>query len=125
MPRAPSRRAVLQAAAALAASPAFAAAGPVIKLRLLETSDLHTFVEDYDYYRDEQDETVGLTKIATLVQSARAGAKNTMLFDNGDIIQGNPLADFVALPGIFRPMASTPPSRHEHHGLRRRDARQP
>lgn len=97
----PSRRAVLAAAAALAATPALAAAPPVIKLRLLETSDLHTFVEDYDYYRDTPDETVGLTKIATLVQSARAGAKNSMLFDNGDTIQGNPLADFVALPGNF------------------------
>ncbi len=94
------RRTVLAAAAALAAAPAYAAA-PVIKLRLLETSDLHTFVEDYDYYRDGRDETVGLTKIATLVQTARAGAKNSMLFDNGDTIQGNPLADFVALPGNF------------------------
>jgi 2',3'-cyclic-nucleotide 2'-phosphodiesterase/3'-nucleotidase len=101
MPRAPSRRLVLQAAAALAARPALGANTPVIKLRLLETSDLHSFVEDYDYYRDEQDETVGLTKIATLVQTARVGAKNSMLFDNGDIIQGNPLADFVALPGNF------------------------
>ncbi len=97
----PSRRNVLAAAAALVATPALAAAAPVIKLRLLETSDLHTFVEDYDYYRDTPDETVGLTKIATLVQTARAGAKNSMLFDNGDTIQGNPLADFVALPGNF------------------------
>jgi 2',3'-cyclic-nucleotide 2'-phosphodiesterase/3'-nucleotidase len=96
-----SRRALLQAAAALAASPAYGLAPVTIKLRLLETSDLHTFAEDYDYYRDEQDETVGLTKIATLVQSARASAKNSMLFDNGDTIQGNPLADFVAQPGHF------------------------
>lgn len=101
MTLAPSRRLVLQGAAALAATPALAAAAPVIKLRLLETSDLHTFVEDYDYYRDEPDETVGLTKIATLVRAARMGAKNSMLFDNGDTIQGNPLADFVAQPGNF------------------------
>lgn len=101
-----SRRFVLQGAAALVPALALppaaqAAATPVIKLRLLETSDLHTFVEDYDYYRDEPDETVGLTKIATLVQAARTGAKNAMLFDNGDTIQGNPLADFVAQPGNF------------------------
>jgi 2',3'-cyclic-nucleotide 2'-phosphodiesterase / 3'-nucleotidase len=95
------RRDALKTAAVLAASPAFGAAPPVIKLRLLETSDLHTFDEDYDYYRDQQDETVGLTKIATLVQTAKAGAKNSMLFDNGDTIQGNPLADYVALPGNF------------------------
>ncbi len=98
---APSRRALLATAAALAASPAYGAATPTIKLRLLETSDLHTFVEDYDYYRDTRDETVGLTKIATLVNAARREARNSMLFDNGDVIQGNPLADYVAQPGNF------------------------
>ena len=96
-----SRRTLLQGAALLPAVPALAATGPVITLRLLETSDLHTFVEDYDYFRDEQDESVGLTKVATLAAAARAGARNAMLFDNGDIIQGNPLADFVAMPGNF------------------------
>ena len=30
-----------------------------------------------------------------------ARTQNTLLFDNGDIIQGNPLADYVALPGNF------------------------
>lgn len=107
------RRTVLQAAAgmaALAASPAHAAAGPAIKLRLLETSDVHTFDEDYDYFRDQPDETVGLTKAATLIRAARAEAKNSLLFDNGDIIQGNPLADYVAHPAIFPATASTPPS---------------
>jgi 2',3'-cyclic-nucleotide 2'-phosphodiesterase/3'-nucleotidase len=96
-----SRRALLAAAPVLAAAPAFASPAPVIKLRLLETSDLHTFDEDYDYFRDQPDESVGLTKIATLVGQARAGARNVMLFDDGDIIQGNPLADYVAQPGNF------------------------
>ena len=98
---APKRRTILQGMAALAAAPALAATGPTIKLRLLETSDLHTFDADYDYYRDQPDETVGLTKAATLIRAARAGARNTLLFDNGDIIQGNPLADYVAIPGQF------------------------
>jgi 2',3'-cyclic-nucleotide 2'-phosphodiesterase/3'-nucleotidase len=98
-----NRRSVLlgTSAALLAGAPALAASGTVIKLRLLETSDLHTFDEDYDYFRDAQDETMGLTKVATLVRAARKGAKNSMLFDNGDTIQGNPLADFVAQPGHF------------------------
>ncbi len=115
------RRTVLQAAAgmaALAASPAHAAVGPAIKLRLLETSDVHTFDEDYDYFRDQPDETVGLTKAATLIRAARAQAKNSLLFDNGDIIQGNPLADYVAQPGNF-PRRRHPPHhpRDEHAGI--------
>jgi 2',3'-cyclic-nucleotide 2'-phosphodiesterase/3'-nucleotidase len=87
--------------AALVAAPALAAGAAEIKLRLLETSDLHTFDEDYDYFRDQPDASVGLTKVATLIRAARGQAKNVMLFDNGDIIQGNPLADYVAVPGNF------------------------
>jgi 2',3'-cyclic-nucleotide 2'-phosphodiesterase / 3'-nucleotidase len=97
----PKRRTVLQGMAVLAAAPALAAGGSEIKLRLLETSDLHTFDEAYDYFRDQPDASVGLTRVATLIRAARAQAKNSMLFDNGDIIQGNPLADYVAVPGNF------------------------
>ncbi len=74
-------------------------AAPLVRLRLLETSDLHMFVYDYDYYQGRQDNTVGLARVATLVEQARAEASNTLLFDNGDIIQGNPLGDYMALSG--------------------------
>jgi 2',3'-cyclic-nucleotide 2'-phosphodiesterase / 3'-nucleotidase len=74
-----------------------------LHLRLLETSDLHMFVYDYDYYQGRQDNTVGLAKVATLIKEARGEARNALLFDNGDIIQGNPLGDYVALPGHLTP----------------------
>ncbi len=95
-----TRRRVLQtgvATAALAGLPPFAwAAGPVVKLRIMETTDLHVNVFPYDYYRDAPDDTVGLARTATLVKAARAEAKNSLLFDNGDIIQGSPLGDYVS-----------------------------
>src|SRR3984957_15198545 len=97
----PKRRTILGGMAALAAAPVLAVGGPELRLRLLETSDLHTFDAAYDYYRDAPDASVGLTRVATLIRAARAQAKNSMLFDNGDIIQGNPLADYVAVPGNF------------------------
>jgi 2',3'-cyclic-nucleotide 2'-phosphodiesterase/3'-nucleotidase len=114
MIKAPKRRHLLQgaaAAAALAAAPSLAATGPTIKLRLLETSDIHTFDDDYDYFRDQEDETVGLTKVASLIRAARSEQKNVLLFDNGDIIQGNPLADYVAIPNNF-------PADHVHPTIR-------
>lgn len=74
-----------------------------VKLRLIETSDLHMFVYDYDYYAARQDNTVGLARTATLLRAARAEARNSLLFDNGDIIQGNPLGDYMALPGKLEP----------------------
>ena len=92
-----SRRTVLQAAGALALTPATAfAANPRVALRLLETSDLHVNVYPYDYYRDKPDDTVGLAKTATLIKVARGEVKNSLLFDNGDIIQGSPMGDFMA-----------------------------
>ncbi|WP_445500984.1 bifunctional 2',3'-cyclic-nucleotide 2'-phosphodiesterase/3'-nucleotidase [Microvirga sp. G4-2] len=95
-----TRRRVLQtgvAAAALSGLPHLAwAAGPVVKLRIMETTDLHVNILPYDYYRDAPDDTVGLARTATLVKAARAEAKNSLLFDNGDIIQGSPLGDYVS-----------------------------
>ncbi|WP_262028832.1 bifunctional 2',3'-cyclic-nucleotide 2'-phosphodiesterase/3'-nucleotidase [Microvirga sp. Mcv34] len=95
-----TRRRALQtgvAAAAIAGMPRFAwAAGPVVKLRILETTDLHVNIFPYDYYRDAPDDTVGLARTATLVKAARGEAKNSLLFDNGDIIQGSPLGDYVS-----------------------------
>ncbi|MCA3563697.1 MAG: bifunctional 2',3'-cyclic-nucleotide 2'-phosphodiesterase/3'-nucleotidase [Methylocystis sp.] len=74
----------------------------VIKLRILETTDIHVHVFSHDYYRDAPDDTVGLGRIAALVDKARAGARNTLLFENGDFLQGNPLGDFIAFERGFK-----------------------
>ena len=95
-----SRRDLLLATAAGALAtfaPRFAlAAEPTIRLRLMATSDLHVNVYPYDYYRDKADDTVGLAKTAALIAAARDEVHNTILFDNGDLIQGSPLGDYVA-----------------------------
>ena len=62
-------------AAVLAGTPALAQQARV-KLRLMETTDLHVNVLPYDYYRDKPDDTVGLARTATLIAAARAEAKN-------------------------------------------------
>lgn len=76
--------------------PAFAEKDPVISLRILETTDIHTNVVNYDYYKDAATDEFGLAKTATLIKKARAEVTNSLLFDNGDLIQGNPLGDYVA-----------------------------
>jgi len=94
-----SRRSLLQGAggfAAYAALPGLPQGDDVVRLRLLETSDLHMFIYDYDYYRDRPDATLGFAKTAQLIAAARGEAPNCLLFDNGDTIQGNPLSDCVA-----------------------------
>ncbi|MBL8306400.1 MAG: bifunctional 2',3'-cyclic-nucleotide 2'-phosphodiesterase/3'-nucleotidase [Rubrivivax sp.] len=73
-----------------------AAWAQTLKLRLLETTDVHMNLVGWDYYQDKPAEDFGLDRTATLIAAARAEAKNTMLFDNGDLLQGSPLGDTVA-----------------------------
>ncbi|MEF1291250.1 2',3'-cyclic-nucleotide 2'-phosphodiesterase [Vibrio sp. M260118] len=81
-----------------------AMAGPAmadtIKLRIVETTDIHTNVMDYDYYKDKPSQKIGLTRAATLVKQARAEVENSVLVDNGDLIQGSPMGDYMASKGI-------------------------
>ena len=67
-----------------------------IRLRILETTDVHMNLLDHDYYQDKPTEEFGLARTATLIKAARAESKNSLLFDNGDLLQGSPLGDFVA-----------------------------
>lgn len=78
-------------------APNVLASEDVVKLRFLETTDLHTNITNYDYFQDKVDNTIGLTKVATLIKQhrAEAGADNTFLFDNGDTLQGTPFGDYV------------------------------
>ncbi|MBI5719288.1 MAG: bifunctional 2',3'-cyclic-nucleotide 2'-phosphodiesterase/3'-nucleotidase [Burkholderiales bacterium] len=73
-----------------------AARGQTLKLRLLQTTDLHMNLVNHDYYQDKPTDEYGLAKTATLIKAARAEARNVLLFDNGDLLQGSPLGDHVA-----------------------------
>ncbi|WP_377508852.1 bifunctional 2',3'-cyclic-nucleotide 2'-phosphodiesterase/3'-nucleotidase [Octadecabacter sp. R77987] len=65
-------------------------------LRILETTDMHVHLLAYDYYTDQPDAGVGLSRTASLIRQMRAEVDNCLLFDNGDYLQGTPLSDFVA-----------------------------
>ena len=67
-----------------------------LKLRILGTTDLHMNLLAWDYYQDKATEEYGLARTATLIKAARAEARNTLLFDNGDLLQGSPLGDYMA-----------------------------
>ncbi|CAM3607073.1 bifunctional 2',3'-cyclic-nucleotide 2'-phosphodiesterase/3'-nucleotidase [Thalassospira profundimaris] len=81
---------------ALALVSSTALADSTVSLRILETTDIHTHLVNYDYYRDGESDTVGLAKVATLLKTARGEAENVVFIDNGDLIQGNPLGDYMA-----------------------------
>lgn len=70
--------------------------GLTAQLRIMATSDLHVHLFPYDYYTDQPDDTVGLARTATLIAQARAEGRPSILLDNGDFLQGNPMGDYVA-----------------------------
>ncbi|MES2016711.1 MAG: bifunctional 2',3'-cyclic-nucleotide 2'-phosphodiesterase/3'-nucleotidase [Pseudomonadota bacterium] len=64
---------------------------------LLETTDLHSNVMSYDYFRLAPEPSLGLERTAALIAEARKQFPNNLLLDNGDAIQGSALADYQAL----------------------------
>ncbi|NMG38647.1 bifunctional 2',3'-cyclic-nucleotide 2'-phosphodiesterase/3'-nucleotidase [Chelativorans sp. ZYF759] len=65
-------------------------------LRIMETTDLHVHVFPYDYYADRENHTMGVARTATIMDEIRAEATNSLLLDNGDFLQGNPMGDYYA-----------------------------
>ncbi|WP_421705435.1 bifunctional 2',3'-cyclic-nucleotide 2'-phosphodiesterase/3'-nucleotidase [Alloalcanivorax xenomutans] len=76
---------------------------PLVDIRLMETTDIHANVMDYNYYGDAADPKVGLVRTATLIKQARAALDfpdNSFLVDNGDLIQGSPMGDWRHAEGL-------------------------
>lgn len=96
-----TRRTLLAGAAATGALTllhpfsARAAAGQA-HLRILSTTDLHVHVHPYDYYGDRPNDTMGLARTAAIIRRIRAESTNSILVDNGDYLQGNPMGDYIA-----------------------------
>ena len=65
-------------------------------LRIMETTDIHVNIMPYDYYADKPNDTMGLSRTASFIDKVRAEAGNSMLIDNGDLLQGNPMGDYMA-----------------------------
>ncbi|MDG0794317.1 bifunctional 2',3'-cyclic-nucleotide 2'-phosphodiesterase/3'-nucleotidase [Cohnella ginsengisoli] len=76
----------------------------------METTDLHTNVRGFDYFKNAESVAVGLDRTATLIKQARVEQPNALLFDNGDLLQGTPLGTYMAKvdklssPGSVHPM---------------------
>jgi 2',3'-cyclic-nucleotide 2'-phosphodiesterase/3'-nucleotidase len=101
------------ASADAAAKPLRLRAGAHASLAILETTDLHANVVGYDYFKLAEDPSLGLDRTATLIEAARRDFPDTLLFDNGDTLQGTALGDYEGsaaplacgqLPAIYAAM---------------------
>ena len=86
---------LLLATGAHAANPP--AGGTRAAIALLETTDVHSNLVGYDYFRLAPEPSLGLDRTAALIAQARLQYPNNLLIDNGDTIQGTALADYEAL----------------------------
>ncbi|MEM1373593.1 MAG: bifunctional 2',3'-cyclic-nucleotide 2'-phosphodiesterase/3'-nucleotidase [Pseudomonadota bacterium] len=98
MPLNLSRRTFLASTASFVALHPFSvqAAANQAHLRIMETTDLHVHIWPYDYYADRERDTMGLARTAAIIGDIRAEATNSVLYDNGDFLQGNPMGDYMA-----------------------------
>jgi 2',3'-cyclic-nucleotide 2'-phosphodiesterase / 3'-nucleotidase len=67
-----------------------------VALRIMATTDLHAHLVPYDYFNDHPVENYGLTRTAVLIAQARAEVGQSLLFDNGDFLQGSAIGDYLA-----------------------------
>lgn len=70
-----------------------------IVLRVLATTDTHMKLLPHDYLAGRPCEQGSLAQIASLVERHRSKARNVLLVDNGDFLQGTPLGDLAAQRG--------------------------
>ena len=80
-------------------------------LVILGTSDIHGNIDNYDYFTDSVptgSAARGLAKIETYVDQVRAANPNVVLIDNGDTIQGTPLAYYFNMidTTVMNPLAA-------------------
>ncbi|WP_166971215.1 bifunctional metallophosphatase/5'-nucleotidase [Brevibacterium atlanticum] len=76
-------------------------AGDTGELTLLATTDVHGNVLNWDYFANKpypDGEELGMSRASTLINGVREdkGADSVLLVDNGDTIQGSPLAYYYA-----------------------------
>ncbi|WP_028560725.1 bifunctional metallophosphatase/5'-nucleotidase [Paenibacillus pinihumi] len=65
-----------------------------ITCTILATSDIHGHLYPTDY-RSKEELPLGLAKIATMIRKERELHPDLLLIDNGDLIQGTPLASYA------------------------------
>lgn len=85
-----------------------------ISVRLMETTDIHTNVMPYNYFvsKDVNETKLpewGLARTSLVIEAARDEVENSMLFDNGDLIQGSPMGDYMASLGTEHVKDNTHP----------------
>lgn len=74
-----------------------------VKLTILGTSDMHGNLTSWSYEAGKDYENSGFARMATVVKQTRAQNPNTLVIDNGDLIQGTILTDDLYNTDLSKP----------------------
>lgn len=66
-------------------------------IHILETSDVHAYIAPTDYVGRDENAKFGLARAAAFVKAYRENHDHVIYIDNGDFLQGSPLAQYLAL----------------------------
>ncbi|MHA8138545.1 bifunctional metallophosphatase/5'-nucleotidase, partial [Lactobacillaceae bacterium Scapto_B20] len=67
-----------------------------MKLTILSTSDTHGFIEPTNYVNAQNDKPFGLERAASCIKQLQQANENTITINNGDYLEGSPLAYYIA-----------------------------
>lgn len=68
-----------------------------MQIHILETSDVHAYIAPTDYVAGSHYNRLGLARAASFVKAYRQKSDNVIYIDNGDSLQGSPLAQYLVL----------------------------
>ncbi|MEZ8686266.1 metallophosphoesterase [Vibrio splendidus] len=78
------------------------------ELRLIGTSDLHSYMDNFDYYANERSEKYGAVNLVAEIEHYRNESDNSVLADTGDLLVGNPFGDFIGGQWLAGQAKTTP-----------------
>ncbi|WP_409201313.1 bifunctional 2',3'-cyclic-nucleotide 2'-phosphodiesterase/3'-nucleotidase [Paracoccus aurantius] len=67
-----------------------------VLFRIMATTDLHMHLLGFDYFTGRRSPRIGLARLASLIESQRRTRANCLLLDNGDMLQGSAMGDYLA-----------------------------
>ena len=85
-----------------------ARAGAPASLRILATSDIHMHLLPFDYLSLCRSQQGSLARLGTLIRRRQAEVPTSVLLDNGDFLQGNPMGDLAAADAPGGPRKAHP-----------------
>ena len=88
--------------------PSGASADDPASLRILATSDIHMHLLPFDYYSLCRSQQGSLARLGTLIRRRQAEVPTSVLLDNGDFLQGNPMGDLAAADAPEGPRKAHP-----------------